>query len=99
MSLEDELLKQRWEKIREIEQLGQRAYGKRYDFTHAIPQILAEYGSKTAEELSPDLKVRIAGRVKTIRSKGKAGFAHLAQDGDQLSAFHEAPSGPGSSLR
>src|SRR5690242_83130 len=64
-----------------------RAYGKRYDFTHAIPQILAEYSSKTAEELSPDLKVRIAGRVKTIRSKGKAGFAHLAQNGEQLQIY------------
>ena len=87
MSLEDELLKQRWEKLREIEQLGHRAYGKRYDFTHAIPQILAEYGSKTAEELSPEFKVRIAGRVKTIRSKGKAGFAHLAQNGEQLQIY------------
>src|SRR6266851_7954490 len=87
LSLEDELLKQRWARIREIEELGYRAYGKRYDFTHTIPKILAEYGSKAAEELSPEFKVRIAGRVKTIRSKGKAGFAHLAQDGEQLQVY------------
>jgi len=67
--------------------MGYRAYGKRYDFTHAIPRILAEYGSKTAEDLSPALKVRVAGRVKTIRSKGKAGFAHLAQNGEQLQIY------------
>src|SRR5579864_2870776 len=87
LSLEDELLRQRWARIREIESMGYRAYGKRYDFSHAIPQILAEYSSKTAEELSPELKVRIAGRVKTIRSKGKAGFAHLAQNGEQLQIY------------
>src|SRR5205085_5455198 len=87
LSLEDELLKQRWARIRDIEGLGYRAYGQRYDFTHTIPNILAEYGSKTAEELSPQLKVRIAGRVKTIRSKGKAGFAHLAQDGEPLQIY------------
>ncbi len=87
MSLEDELLKQRWARIREIEDLGYRAYGKRYDFTHTIPRIVAEYGPKPAEELSPKLKVRIAGRVKTIRSKGKAGFAHLAQNGEQLQIY------------
>jgi len=87
LSLEDELLKQRWARIREIEELGYRAYGKRYDFTHTIPQILAEYSSKAAEELSPEFKVRIAGRVKTIRSKGKAGFAHLAQNGEQLQIY------------
>ena len=42
LSLEDELLKQRWEKLSEIEKLGHHAYGRRYDFTHAIPQILSE---------------------------------------------------------
>jgi lysyl-tRNA synthetase class 2 len=87
LSLEDELLKQRWARIHEIEGLGHQAYGKRYDFTHTVPRILAEYGSKPAEELSPDLKVRIAGRVKTIRSKGKAGFAHVSQDGEQLQIY------------
>ena len=79
MSLEDELLKQRWERIREIESLGFHAYGRKYDFTHTVPQILNEYSAKTAEELSPDFKVRVSGRVKTFRSKGKAGFAHLQQ--------------------
>jgi lysyl-tRNA synthetase class 2 len=87
LSLEDGLLRQRWARIREIESMGYHAYGQRYDFTHAIPRILAEYGSKTAEELSPELKVRVAGRVKTIRSKGKAGFAHLAQNGEQLQIY------------
>ena len=51
MSLEDELLKQRLARIREIEALGYRAYGQRFEFTHTIPEILAEYGAKTAEEL------------------------------------------------
>ena len=37
MSLEDELLKQRLGRIREIEALGYRPYGRRYDFTHTIP--------------------------------------------------------------
>ena len=51
MSLEDDLLKQRLTRIREIEALGFRAYGQRFEFTHTIPEILAEYGAKTAEEL------------------------------------------------
>jgi len=81
LSLEDELLKQRALRIQEIESLGYRAYGRRYDFTHAIPDILAEYGAKTAEELTPEVRVRIAGRVMTLRHMGKAGFAHLQQSG------------------
>ena len=87
MSLEDDLLKQRLERVREIEALGYRAYGRRFDFTHTIPQILAENGSKTAEELSPEMRVRVAGRMMTVRHMGKAGFAHLQQNGERLQIY------------
>ena len=60
MSLEDELLKQRLCRIREIEALGYRPYGSRFDFTHTIPEILAGYGTKPAEELVPEVRVRVA---------------------------------------
>ena len=52
MSLEDDLLEQRLDRTAEIEALGFRPYGQRFDFTHTIPQILAEYGAKTAEDLA-----------------------------------------------
>jgi lysyl-tRNA synthetase, class II len=87
LSLEDELLKQRLERIREIEALGYRAYGRRYEFTHAIPAILAEFGPKTAEELVPETRVRIAGRLMAVRHMGKAGFAHLQQNGERLQVY------------
>ena len=87
MSLEDELLKQRLARVREIEALGYRAYGRRYDFTHTIPETLAAYGTKTADELSPDLHVRVAGRLMALRHMGKAGFAHLQQNGERLQIY------------
>ena len=34
-----------------------------FDFSHTIPQILAEYGEKTAEQLEPRVQVRVAGRI------------------------------------
>jgi lysyl-tRNA synthetase class 2 len=87
LALEDELLRQRWERLREIEALGYQPYGQRYEFTNTIPQILSEYSSKTAEELSPDTRVRICGRVQTVRRMGKAGFAHLQQEGERLQIY------------
>ena len=87
MSLEDDLLKQRLERIREIEAAGGRAYGRRYEFTHTIPDILAAYSAKTAEELTPDMRVRSAGRVMQLRHMGKAGFAHLQQNGERLQIY------------
>ncbi len=87
MSLEDELLKQRLARVQEIEALGYRAYGRRFDFTHTIPEILAQYGAKTAEELVPEVRVSISGRLMTLRHMGKAGFAHLQQGGERLQIY------------
>jgi len=87
MSLEDDLLSQRLRRVREIEALGFRPYGQRFDFTHTIPGILSEYGSKTADELAGKPQVRIAGRVATIRLMGKAGFMHLTQSGERLQVY------------
>jgi len=87
LSLEQELLEQRLKRIREIEALGFRPYGARYDYTHTIPRILGEYGSKTAEELAHRVDVRICGRIQTLRRMGKAGFAHLVQNGERIQVY------------
>jgi lysyl-tRNA synthetase class 2 len=87
LSLEDDLLKQRLARIREIEALGYHPYGRRFEFTHTIPEIVSGYGGKTAEELSPEVRVRVAGRLMTLRHMGKAGFAHLQQNGERLQIY------------
>jgi lysyl-tRNA synthetase class 2 len=87
LSLEDELLKQRLSRIREIEALGYHPYGRRFEFTDTIPEIVSGYGGKTAEELTPQVRVRAAGRLMTLRHMGKAGFAHLQQNGERLQIY------------
>ncbi len=87
MSLEDDLLAQRLRRVADIEALGFRAYGQRFDFTHTVPQILSTYSSKTAEELADKPQVRITGRIMTIRRMGKAGFMHLQQSGERLQVY------------
>jgi len=94
LSLEDDLYDQRIRRIAEIEALGFRAYGHRLDVSHTIPQILAEYGDKTAEQLEPRVPVRIAGRILTIRKMGKAGFAHLSQNGERMQIYVRKDSVP-----
>ena len=85
--MEQELLQQRLTRIREIEALGHRPFGRRFDFTHTIPQIRAQYESKSAQELEPRIQVRICGRLQTVRRMGKAGFAHLAGGGERLQIY------------
>ena len=88
MALDDKIYELRREKLKQIEALGQPAYRNQYQFTHALPQILAEYSEKTGEQLeSARVTVRVAGRIMAIRLMGKAGFAHLQQDGKQLQIY------------
>ena len=88
MAFDDDIYKMRLEKLKQIEALGQQAYPTKYDFTHTLPQILAEYSEKTGEQLdAAKVHVRVAGRIMAIRLMGKAGFAHLQQDGQRLQIY------------
>ncbi|HZE24594.1 MAG TPA: hypothetical protein VE054_11405, partial [Blattabacteriaceae bacterium] len=88
MSFEDSVYQLRQQKLRDIEALGQQAYPHKFAFTHTVPQVLAEYGEKTAEQLeNPRVPVKVAGRIISIRLQGKAGFAHLQQGGKRLQIY------------
>ena len=70
MALDDKIYELRREKLKQIEALGQPTYRSQYEFTHTVPQILAEYLPKTAEQLEdPRVNVRVAGRLMAIRDR------------------------------
>ncbi len=87
MSLEDGLFEQRLQRIQDIEALGFQAYGHKFDFTATVPEIVTQFGAKTAEEITPADRVTIAGRIHTIRRMGKAAFATLVQNGERLQIY------------
>ncbi len=87
MALEDDMLHQRHARLAQIRELGFEPYGQAFDFSHTIPQILAEYGIRPAEELAVHVDVKIAGRIQTVRRMGKAGFMHLSQNGERLQVY------------
>ncbi len=88
LAFDENVYELRRQKLKQIEALGQIAYRSRFELTHNIPQILAEYSDKTAEQLeNPRVNVRVAGRIMAIRLMGKAGFSHLQQDGKRLQIY------------
>jgi lysyl-tRNA synthetase class 2 len=88
LAFDDNVYELRRQKLKQIEALGQIAYRSKYEFTHSIPQILADYSDKTAEQLeNPRVNVRVPGRIMAIRLMGKAGFSHLQQDGQRLQIY------------
>jgi lysyl-tRNA synthetase class 2 len=88
LGLDENIYELRREKLKKIEALGQPVYRTKYDFTHTVEQILADYSSKSAEELDQArVNVRVAGRIMAIRLMGKAGFAHIQQGGKKLQIY------------
>jgi lysyl-tRNA synthetase class 2 len=51
LAFDDNVYELRRQKLKQIEALGQIAYRNKYEFTHTIPQILADYSDKAAEQL------------------------------------------------
>ncbi|HUQ50091.1 MAG TPA: lysine--tRNA ligase [Terriglobales bacterium] len=88
MSLEQKIYEQRQEKLKQIEALGHKVYPHKFEFTHSLSQIIDGYSEKPTEALEADrVNVRVAGRLMSIRGQGKAGFAHLQQDGVRLQIY------------
>ncbi|MGB9403438.1 MAG: amino acid--tRNA ligase-related protein, partial [Candidatus Acidiferrales bacterium] len=79
---------QRRKKLAEIIAKGGDPYPHKYAGTHAAPELLDRYGSRTAAELeSEPVKVRVAGRIVALRPHGKAGFGHILSQGRRLQLY------------
>jgi lysyl-tRNA synthetase class 2 len=88
LALDEKIYELRKEKLKQIEALGGQAYPYTYDPTHTLPEILAQYGESTGEQLSANrVEMRAAGRMMAIRTMGKAAFVQLQQGGRQLQLY------------
>ena len=88
VALDQKIYELRRDKLRQIEALGQIAYPYRYKTTHTIPQILDAYSAHPGSELEASrVNLSVAGRIMSIRIQGKAGFAHLQQEGRRLQVY------------
>ncbi len=88
LSAEDRLFEQRFQKIRDIEELGFEPYPRKFAFTHSLAQVRESYDAAEAEALDEQKPtVRVCGRLATIRRQGKAGFCHIVQEGVKLQVY------------
>ena len=88
MSLENELFRQRRDKLRAIQTLGYPAYPHKFSYSHTIAQVAEQWGAAPAEELEQSKpRVRVAGRIMALRLHGKTGFADLVQGGAKVQVY------------
>ncbi len=79
----------RIEKAKALQDKGIAPFGQAYQTTHFSLDLKTKFDSYSKQELE-DLKqdiVRVAGRLRTIRNKGKAGFAHLQDRDGQIQLY------------
>ncbi len=88
MAIEDDLWRQRNERLAQIRALGFDPYGQAFDFTHTIPQILESFGPKTAEELVDKHKPRSLAAFSPSAAWVKPAL-HLQQNGERLQALRQ----------
>ena len=88
MSLEDELLEQRLTASRRSKRSDSGRTASASISRTPSREILAEYGAQDRRRAGDRaVDVRIAGRMQTMRRMGKAGFAHLLQNGERLQIY------------
>ncbi len=81
-------LQVRRSKMQKLREQGIDPFGKRYERTHTVADIVTAYESSSKEELdAADHLVKIAGRIMTKRGKGKAGFAHVQDLSGQIQIY------------
>src|SRR5437763_15354252 len=77
---ESELIRVRREELARIVELGYDADPTKADVDTTIADVVAKYGSSSAQELEADHpRVKIAGRIMTVREFGKTSFLVLSE--------------------
>jgi lysyl-tRNA synthetase, class II len=81
-------LQVRRDKMNAMREKGLDPFGKRYDRSHNIKELVEQYAEVEKEDLeAKDVSVTLAGRIMTKRGKGKAGFANIQDLTGQIQVY------------
>ena len=81
-------LQVRRDKMNAMRERGLDAFGKRYDRSHNIKELVEQYAEVEKEDLEAEnVAVTLAGRIMTKRGKGKAGFANIQDLTGQIQVY------------
>ena len=87
---DNELIRQRREKLEALRRSGIDPFGGRYPVTHWARGLADRLGSASEEELKGFGPVSLAGRVVAMRHHGKTCFAHLMDQTGRIQLYARA---------
>ena len=88
---ESDQIVQRRANLEALKQLGVDVYPHRFDSDATISAIVAAHGSATGEALeAAHVRTRVAGRILSVRTFGKANFLVLSDGVSRLQVYVRA---------
>jgi lysyl-tRNA synthetase class 2 len=85
MEQEQELYRQRLEKLARIREIGEDPFKYSYPRTHTIREAYEQHAKQ--KEGDPEFCVSVAGRILALRHHGKTTFADLSDDSDKIQIY------------
>jgi lysyl-tRNA synthetase, class II len=80
--------KVREEKMKELAQAGVELFPHKIDVTHSVYEVVSSYSDAKAEDLEKEKKrVKVAGRITSIREMGRAVFFHIKDSRTKLQGY------------
>ncbi len=88
---EEEILKQRMDKLARLkEEEGYNPFViEKWDRKHTVAYVRENFSHLEADQGDESVMLVTAGRVMTLRKHGKATFANLADEGDQIQLYFQ----------
>ena len=87
---DNDLIRQRREKLEALRRRGLDPFGARYPVTHWAGPLHERFAKATEEELKAVGPVSLAGRVVALRHHGKTCFAHLMDQSGRIQLYARA---------
>lgn len=73
--------------LEEIRKMGIDPYPYKFDRTHFIKEVIEKYSDVKAGEKKENVKVSIAGRIRSKRQHGKLSFAHIEDSTGRMQIY------------
>lgn len=80
-------MEDRRRKMEELRRTGIDPFGQRFSRTHLAQEIIDKFADVDDFDACENREVRIAGRIMSLRTHGKASFAHLADLSGQIQVY------------
>ncbi|NIO44474.1 MAG: lysine--tRNA ligase [Candidatus Aenigmarchaeota archaeon] len=75
------------EDLEEIKKMGFEPFGRKFDRTHMIGEVNKKYSKTKPDEKIEDVKISVAGRIRSIRKHGKLSFAHIGDPSGKIQIY------------